>query len=218
MSAFAAVSNSLWSMSLFSVSYWNIGGLNSTLFGHKLNTVDRKHNANSDICVISKAWGCNPNFDILPGYTLVKIDPIKHINTSRGRAPGGIAVLHKSNLKMEILKKETNYLWLQVFNYHICATYFLPYSSRFFDESLFEDLDNDIANFSQSNTQVLILGDFNARTSNLDDIIQNTDSHFTNTGFLTSERESLIQDSRSKIQDPEFKIHTNLRSGIQDSH
>ena len=31
-------------------------------------------------------------------------------------------------------------------------------------------------------------------------------------------RESLIQDSRSKIQDPEFKIHTNSRSGIQDSH
>ena len=117
-------------MSLFSVSYWNIGGLNSTLFGYELNTSDFIDNANSDINIISETWGCNSNFDILPGYTTFKIDPTKHSNTSRGRASGGITVLHKSNLKMKILKKHSNYLWFQVFNYHICATYFPPRSSK----------------------------------------------------------------------------------------
>ena len=97
-------------MSLFSVSYWNIGGLNSTLFGYKLNTFDFIDNANSDINIISETWGCNSNFDILPGYTMFKIDPTKHANTSRGRASGGITVLHKSKLKMKILKKHSNYL------------------------------------------------------------------------------------------------------------
>ena len=54
-------------------------------------------------------------------------------------------------------------------------------------ENLFDDLGNDIAYFSQNNAQVLLMGDFNARTSNLDDFVQKTDSHFTNTEFLTSE-------------------------------
>ena len=129
-------------MSLFSVSYWNIGGLNSSLFGNKLNTLDFLDNANSDINIISETWGCNPNFDILPGYVVIKIDPNKN-NTSRGRASGGIAVLHKSNLKIKILKKHTNYLWFQVFNYYICATYFPPSSSKYFEENLFDDLGND---------------------------------------------------------------------------
>ena len=64
---------------------------------------------------------------------------------------------------------------------------FPPSSSAYFDQSLFDELNDDIAHFTQNNHKIILAGDFNARTANKQDFINNDGSHFTNTQYLSSE-------------------------------
>ena len=75
-------------MKQFSFSFWNIGGLNSSIFGNKLNTTDFLHNCIYDINIIAETWGRNPAFDTVPNYTPIINECNKRNETSTGRASG----------------------------------------------------------------------------------------------------------------------------------
>jgi endonuclease/exonuclease/phosphatase (EEP) superfamily protein YafD len=50
--------------------------------------------------------------------------------------------------------------------------YIPPERSSYYDEEIFDDLENDIVYFSKKGN-VMLLGDFNARTSKLEDFVSN---------------------------------------------
>ena len=67
----------------------------------------------------------------------------------------------------------------------ICGVYVPPEKSSYFDEHVFEELENDITYFnSKGNT--MILGDFNARTNTLADFVPKDGNQFINDVSETS--------------------------------
>jgi endonuclease/exonuclease/phosphatase (EEP) superfamily protein YafD len=75
----------------------------------------------------------------------------------------------------------------------ICGVYISPQNSRYFDEKILDDLENDVVHFSKKGN-VMLLGDFNARTSKLDDFVSKEGNTFINditeTSFQPKMRES----------------------------
>jgi endonuclease/exonuclease/phosphatase (EEP) superfamily protein YafD len=52
----------------------------------------------------------------------------------------------------------------------VCGVYIPPEKSVYFENEIFDELENDIAQ-SSSKGNIIILGDFNARTNTLEDFI-----------------------------------------------
>ena len=50
-----------------------------------------------------------------------------------------------------------------------CGIYIHDITSTYYNDTIFEELDADILNFSRKNTHILFMGDFNGRTGNLND-------------------------------------------------
>ena len=51
----------------------------------------------------------------------------------------------------------------------IAGVYIHDITSKYYDDSIFEELNRDILKFSDEGTPVLLMGDFNAQTGNLND-------------------------------------------------
>ena len=102
---------------------------------------------------------------------------------------GGITLLVK--LKHEkyvsIEKKSKNYIWCEVskdlFNNNrdlfLCGAYIPPEKSKYFDQEMFEKLENDIIKFLAKGNAIL-LGDFNGRTSTLEDFVSKDGNNYIN--------------------------------------
>jgi hypothetical protein len=58
----------------------------------------------------------------------------------------------------------------------MCGTYIPPEKSNYFENEIFEELENDLVLFS-SKANILLLGDLNARTSKLEDYISSDGSN-----------------------------------------
>ena len=119
-------------MSKLSVSYLNLGGVNSSLFGNKLLSSDIVDNIlKNDVNTFGETLGSSQNFDIIKGYTPIVLNQNKRDCISKGRSSGGIVIWYKDTLKNHVteLKKESNYIWviisslvlLVVFIYHLKA-------------------------------------------------------------------------------------------------
>ena len=54
-------------------------------------------------------------------------------------------------------------------NFIVVGTYVNDITSRYYDEKIFEEFYSDILKFGNYNKPVLITGDFNGRTSDMDD-------------------------------------------------
>ena len=116
---------------------------------------------------------------------------------------GGISVLFKKEFEtfLSIEKQTKNFLWCridctilnQTKDIFVCGVYIPPEMSPYFDEEIFEELENDILNFSKKGN-IMLLGDFNARTSNLKDFVSKEGNTFINdiseTSFEPKPRES----------------------------
>ena len=61
----------------------------------------------------------------------------------------------------------------------LCGVYIPPIKSPYFDEEIFENLETDVLHYSQKGN-VMLLGDFNARTSKLEDFISKEGNTFIN--------------------------------------
>ena len=90
---------------------------------------------------------------------------------------GGIAILVRDNIydTVQIVKNSGDFFyWFTCSicsNISFCATYIPPEGSTYTDISLFDDLESDLLELNQNNSQVCLLGDFNARTGNNYDFV-----------------------------------------------
>ena len=156
-------------MSKLSVSYLNLGGVNSSLFGKKLLSSEFVDNIlKHDVNIFGETWGSSQNFDIINGYTAIVLNQNKHDCISKGRSSGGVVIWYKDALKDHIteVKKESNSIWVMISSLAICGIYIPPESSKYFDKNIFDNLSHDIAQYKLEGKQILLLGDLNARTSN----------------------------------------------------
>lgn len=168
--------------------YWNIGGLNT----HKLNKIEDnsfiKEIQQYDVVILAETH---------IGYNSPIV--IEHFNyfpvcreiSSNGRHYGGLAILRKNYLKNYIKILPTSckdYQWLRFdkhfFNLqsdlYLCAVYIPPENSSYTQKlnyDILETIEKDVLNF-KTKGEILICGDFNARTgSELDFIDNDTTKH-----------------------------------------
>ena len=59
----------------------------------------------------------------------------------------------------------------------ICGLYILPENSRYFDDEIFNNLENDMETYTKKGNMIL-LGDFNARTGMYKDNVSKEGSNF----------------------------------------
>ena len=93
---------------------------------------------------------------------------------------------HYMEKMFKIIKKSTNFVWIEVSkntiknakgNLCIVATYINDITSTYYNEEIFEELDNDIHNCSKDGTPI-VMGDFNGRTGLLRDIFEDDKPFF----------------------------------------
>ena len=100
----------------------------------------------------------------------------------------GISLLFKKEFENVIfIEKQTkNLLWCRIDNtilnstkyLFICGVYIPPERSSYF-EDIFHNLENDVVYFSKKGN-VMLLGDFNGRTSKLEDFVSKEGNTFIN--------------------------------------
>ncbi|KAI4904413.1 hypothetical protein NFI96_007497 [Prochilodus magdalenae] len=169
-------------MQSFRICSWNIQGLYSTAFGAKSAGLEfLKIIQHVDIVILLETW-CR---DDVPthcpsGYSEVVLPSFKRPEITKGRDSAGALVWYKQELSrsVTVIKKAKTYLWLKLnqnlqitdTDLFLCAIYTPPLESPYFDPNFFEDLQADITLF-QAQGNVLLIGDFNARTGTEPDII-----------------------------------------------
>ena len=171
-----------------SIGYQNVEGLHSELLGCK---IDSQIEPNCDIEIFSEIWGnCDncrkPN---ICGYELIKkVEPEKKGKKGKGRSSGGLLVYCKTFLKdyIKFLKKTDKYIWFELDkallldseeNLKICAIYSQPSLSAYYRESVWDDLECDIADLSSDNSPICIIGDMNGRTGERPDFVASSDRY-----------------------------------------
>ena len=178
-------------ISQISISAWNVHGL-----GDKIKDDFFTERIKSDINILLETWK-GENKDLhLEGYnSFTKIR--KKAKKSR-RHSGGIIVFYKKTMLKGItyIKDGTNSnnrLWMKLEksffglddDIYICAVYIPPVNSNHYNDDYIL-LEREISHFSNRG-KIILLGDFNSRTGNSLDFIQNDDTKlndFTNKDLL----------------------------------
>ena len=170
----------------FSVGYQNIHGLHDQL-GCKAERLENelKH----DIEILSEVWGCNCILTF-ENYKFDIIEPQKHVGVKKGRKSGGFIILTKNNIDkkmIKFIKRSNNFVWIEVYkkliqnldeNLLIVASYINDITSTYYNDNIFEELNRDVLTFCNGNKPVLLMGDLNSRTGNLNEIYNEPDSKF----------------------------------------
>ena len=140
-----------------------------------------------DFVLLTETWTSScPDID---GYSYFAVssnkkDPLKINN---GRTSGGLAFLFKDCYKnnVDLIKTSDYLIWCKISrlslgnesDLFICGLYIPPDNSKYFQDDIFEQLEEDIVTFSKQGN-VLLLGDFNARVGTDNDIISKEDKAF----------------------------------------
>ena len=157
------------------IGSWNIHGLSDKLedddFVNRISELD--------ICFLLETWS-QENFSLADSYVFSK-HASKKIG-KQGRKSGGISVIiNKKFRKATKIYKETEYgIWIKldknvinsVTDLFICGVYIPPIDSSYSLKTPFDAIENDISELPPD-CYTLLVGDFNARTGNLSDIIDN---------------------------------------------
>ncbi len=158
------------------IAQWNVKGLteikqNNSDFVHKLNKFD--------IIFLTESWLTKKvEFANFQTHCL----PATKMNSRGGRYSGGIIVLIRENITKYVklhMKKDYG-LWLKINkstlnmdeNLYIGGIYLPPSDSRYAIPSVFETIEKDIVQLSETGN-ILLTGDYNARTGNLPDYVLN---------------------------------------------
>lgn len=172
------------------ITSWNIQGLktrlkptNQSLSSCKLNIKSvHKNLAQYDVIFLQETWLKEDNLTF-PGYNVH--NSFKTSSCIHGQ--GGVSILVKNELKDNIVhfaSKSSNILWCKISHNHfgltkdifIANVYISPLQSQ---KKNNEDdlliLENEIDKFSNLG-EVILLGDFNARTGILNDFVENDSS------------------------------------------
>ena len=154
---------------------WNINGFTPEKL---INETFYKH---FDIFGIVETWtGENVNIT-LPNYIPIHCPGTK--SGKRGRRSGGIIIFIRKDLYenkfVQKVKMKKNLIWIKLagdaFNQerdtYLCTVYIPPISPNNDSESVFDELRADLTVFS-SVGNIILMGDFNSRTSELEDYIR----------------------------------------------
>ena len=210
--------------SKLSFTSWNVNGINHKILGNKLNNFDFLSNIkNHDFIFLNETW--SKEVDSIPGFKAVSTQTAPPRTTSSSRISGGITLLYKTkfNPTVSTEKLTKNFLWSKIdksalgssHDLFICGVYIPPENSSYFDNEIFTDLENDIAHYSTKGN-IMLLGDFNARTSKNVDYISKEGSSYINdvteNSSLPRNRENfdnIINNHGKKLL--ELCKHCNLR-------
>ncbi|CAB4003557.1 Hypothetical predicted protein [Paramuricea clavata] len=176
----------------FGFSTWNIHGISSYVLGDKSKNKDFLDDINNiDFIFLTETW-CKTNIDI-PGFRAFVSDTAMPYTNQVCRKSGGTTLLTKIIFEkfVSIVKNSKHFLWYKISkdllnaekDLFLCGVYIPPEKSVYFENEIFDELKNDIVSF-ESRGNVMILGDFNARTCKLEDFISNDGNNFIN---VTSE-------------------------------
>ena len=172
------------------ISTWNIHGLSHKVLGDKTTNEDfLLTTSNIDILLLTETWSHIDNDINIPGFKAF-VSEITVPNTNRAsRLSGGLALLIKTKLEnhISIVKKTNNTIWCKISkeilnteqNLYLGGIYIPPEKSNYFDNEIFDQLELDINSF-QMKGNVIIFGDFNARTGILNDFVSKDGHKFIN--------------------------------------
>lgn len=171
-----------------SFSTWNIHGLQNSVLGDKTKNNDFINCVNNiDFLLLNETWS-DKNIEI-PGFRAFISDIARPHTNQSCRKSGGIALLVKTKFEKftSVVKKSKNFLWCKISkdilndknDLFICGVYIPPEKSVYFENEIFDEFENDILCFA-SKGNIMILGDFNARTGTLEDHISKDGNNFIN--------------------------------------
>ena len=162
-----------------SFTTWNIHGLFNKVLGDKSKNQDFiEAITKNDFVFLTETWG-NQNIHI-PGFETINSKLATPLSKHACRQSGGISFLFKQQFKryINVVINTKNFLWSKISkealnsdkDLYICGTYIPPEKSQYYDKDIFEEFENDINQISPS-SNIIILGDFNARTGKLNDAL-----------------------------------------------
>ena len=154
---------------------WNVFGLSQKLKDTEFVNILKEN----DIVCLTETWTTIQSNIKLNSYEC--IHRMRKKKRKRGRPSGGIILYYKSYLKpgiTEIVKSHEDILWIKLsrkmFGFekdvYMCTVYNNP-NCRATENCAFLQLQRDVEHFSKLG-DILLNGDFNARTGNLNDYIK----------------------------------------------
>ncbi|CAB4026919.1 Hypothetical predicted protein [Paramuricea clavata] len=180
-----------------------INGLKHYTLGNKLSKNDFIDNIKDhDLIFLTETW-CK-EINSIPGFKAISSLTATPKSNSSWRLSGGISLLSKKEFEniISLEKRTKSFLWCRIDNtildstndLFICGVYIPPQNSRYFDEEILDDLENDVVYFSKKGN-VMLLWYFNARTSKLEDFVSIKEENtfindITETSFQPKMRES----------------------------
>ncbi len=141
-----------------------------------------------DVIILQETWCRGDESTGCPsGYREIILSSVKLKSTTQGRDSGGMIIWTKSELSIELVKREQYHLWLKIKKgiistsqpVFLCAIYIPPLESPYFQEETFQNIEQEISHF-QAQGNVLLMVDFNSRTGEKLDFIESQ-----GTGFIT---------------------------------
>ena len=177
--------------------FWNIRGYNSRIIGNKLIHKDFLDNIeNCDIVGIAET---HIHADVLNKLSIPGFERINYIirnANAKGKGSGGIAVfckLHLTKYVTPVSKGNNDVAWVKI-DKSLCgkdvflgSVYFSPTGTKEHISKQFRDLSEEIAKFQQKG-EVIIQGDFNARTGRERDFVN---SHIMDENYNHREAENM---------------------------
>ena len=163
---------------MMNIAYWNVHGFGQSKYEENDDFFNDLHNKYDVVCLAETMQDAPRN---LLGFETPFVLKAKK-NKKKGRKSGGLMVFMKQGIyKFATKTKETDdLLWLKIENVkipncknetmYLCFCYLKPYQTKETSELTYSKLANDISYF-QTRGEVLVSGDFNARTGNLYDYI-----------------------------------------------
>ncbi len=167
------------SVSTLNFATLNVNGLARKLRSHYLTENIEKY----DFIGMVETWCTKQSNLKINGYTHYMKEGLK--NTKKGRRSGGVAFYFKNKFRHAVhqVPSANKYcMWIQLdsafFGFerdiYVCIVYVKPGSAKLRDQ-YFTELENDIVKY-KSKGNVILSGDFNARTGTERDYISNDDS------------------------------------------
>ena len=164
-----------------------------------------------DIEILSETWGeCN-HYNEIEGYNFIKNGTQKDPSIKKGRSSGGMIIYYKKNLEklIKTIKQTPNYVWIELKkelfhnlnkNLKLCVIYNPPINSRYYNPNVIEDIGLDILDVCENDSPILLIGDMNARISNIIDYTTIDNKEIKN---------SLIEENHPKINRNNCDIQIN---------
>ena len=162
-----------------SIGFHNIEGLHSDC---ECLLDDIKDHINKDIMFLAETWTCEHTKN-LEGYQCFYEPGYKNPGVTSGRASGGMLVYVKNYIKnfVKILQLNPYSCFLELDkqisenleqNLIVSAHYSPPVNSKYHHKNSCDTIQNDILNFCDQNTPLILIGNFNARTGDVPDNIE----------------------------------------------